>query len=168
MISCSHESWERNKHYTCDLYQISLLKPSDVNILPQFIGLVLGLQCSEVESHFFKKKSFMIPISVSGFITTITGMCMSMAIRFDNGFRLSEIGNLGSQSLTGPAHSSRLLDWTCYYRALLCQIYVINKDILQRSSRLCNWLYLRCLVPWINHLILACCKLDIIENAFFL
>ena len=49
-------------------------------------------------------------------------------------------------------------------------------------SRLCNWLPLWCLVPWINHLLPVCwstfwksslkwlwvCKFDIMENKFFI
>ena len=34
----------------------------------------------------------------------------------------------------------------------LCHILLLNLDILQGSFRLCNWLSLRRLVSWINHL----------------
>ena len=41
----------------------------------------------------------------------------------------------------------------------VCWICIPNYDILQGSSRLCNWLYLRylrCLVSWINNLTFVC------------
>ena len=38
----------------------------------------------------------------------------------------------------------------------LCHIYLLNLDNLQGSFRLCNWLSLWRLVPWINHLPPAC------------
>ena len=38
----------------------------------------------------------------------------------------------------------------------LCHILLLNLDILQGSFRLCNWLSLRRLVSWINHLPPAC------------
>ena len=38
----------------------------------------------------------------------------------------------------------------------LCHIQQLNLDILQGSFRLCNWLSLRRLVSWINHLPPAC------------
>ena len=60
---------------------------------------------------------------------------------------------------------------------------VLNLDILQGSFRLCNWLSLRRLVSWINHLPPACwstlwksnfkqqlgCRFDIMDNeSYFL
>ena len=41
-------------------------------------------------------------------------------------------------------------------RTPLCHILLLNLDILQGSFRLCNWLSLRRLVSWINHLPPAC------------
>ena len=41
-------------------------------------------------------------------------------------------------------------------RTPLCHILLLNLDILQESFRLCNWLSLRRLVSWINHLPPAC------------
>ena len=49
-------------------------------------------------------------------------------------------------------HSLWMLDWTCYLRTPLCHVQMFYWDILQGSSRLCNWLSLRCLVLWINYL----------------
>ena len=49
-----------------------------------------------------------------------------------------------------------ILDWTCYLWTPLCHVYIPYKDILQGSSRLCNWLSLRRLVSWINPLPPVC------------
>ena len=63
----------------------------------------------------------------------------------------------------------------------LCHIWLLNLDILQGSFRLCNWLSLRRLMSWINHLPPACwstfwksnfkqqlgCRFDIMDNIFF-
>ena len=38
----------------------------------------------------------------------------------------------------------------------ICGVLLLNLDILQGSFRLCNWLSLRRLVSWINHLPPAC------------
>ena len=65
------------------------------------------------------------------------------------------------------------------YRAEVEQL--LNLDILQGSFRLCNWLTLRRLVSWINHLPPACwstfwksnlkqqlgCRFDIMDNKSF-
>ena len=40
---------------------------------------------------------------------------------------------------------------TCYCRTSF-QIHIIILNILQGSSRRCEWLFLWCLLPWINHL----------------
>ena len=45
-----------------------------------------------------------------------------------------------------------IVDWTCHHQTHLCQIYILNWNVLQGSSKLCNWLSLQCLVPWNNHL----------------
>ena len=55
-----------------------------------------------------------------------------------------------------PGPSLRILDSTRYQRTPLCHILLLNLDILQGSFRLCNWLSLRRLVSWINHLPPAC------------
>ena len=39
---------------------------------------------------------------------------------------------------------------------LLVKIFILNLDILQGCSGICNWLSLRYLVPWINHLPSVC------------
>ena len=52
--------------------------------------------------------------------------------------------------------SLRILDSTRCQRTPLCHILLLNLDILQGSFRLCNWLSLRRLVSWINHLPPAC------------
>ena len=49
-----------------------------------------------------------------------------------------------------------ILDSTRCQRTPLCHILLLNLDILQGSFRLCNWLSLRRLVSWINHLPPAC------------
>ena len=61
-----------------------------------------------------------------------------------------------SLDVSTSGHSPWLLDWTCCLRTPLCHVYIPYKDILQGSSRLCNWVSLWCLVPWINHLPPAC------------
>ena len=43
-------------------------------------------------------------------------------------------------------------DWIICNDHLLHQIYVLNKDNQQGSSRLYNWFSLRCFGPWMNHL----------------
>ena len=53
-------------------------------------------------------------------------------------------------------HLAMISDSTWYHRTLLCHIWLLNLDILQGSFRLCNWLSLRRLVSWINHLPPAC------------
>ena len=55
-----------------------------------------------------------------------------------------------------PGPSLRILDSTRCQRTPLCHILLLNLDILQGSFRLCNWLSLRRLVSWINHLPPAC------------
>ena len=55
-----------------------------------------------------------------------------------------------------PGRSLRILDSTRCQRTPLCHILLLNWDILQGSFRLCNWLSLRRLVSWINHLPPAC------------
>ena len=47
---------------------------------------------------------------------------------------------------------SHLSDSTWCHRTPLCHIQLLNLDILQGSFRLCNWLSLRRLASWINHL----------------
>ena len=63
-----------------------------------------------------------------------------------------------SLDVSTPGHSPWILDGTCYLRTSFCHGYIPYLDILQWSSRLCNWLSLRRLVPWINHLHLVCCS----------
>ena len=63
---------------------------------------------------------------------------------------------LTSQDVFVPGPSLRILDSTRYQRTPLCHILLLNLDILQGSFRLCNWLSLRRLVSWINHLPPAC------------
>ena len=63
---------------------------------------------------------------------------------------------LTSQDVFVPGPSLRILDSTRCQRTPLCHILLLNLDILQGSSRLCNWLSLRRLVSWINHLPPAC------------
>ena len=63
---------------------------------------------------------------------------------------------LTSQDVFVPGLSLRILDSTRYQRTPLCHILLLNLDILQGSFRLCNWLSLRRLVSWINHLPPAC------------
>ena len=63
---------------------------------------------------------------------------------------------LTSQDVFVPGPSLRILDSTRCQRTPLCHILLLNLDILQGSFRLCNWLSLRRLVSWINHLPPAC------------
>ena len=55
-----------------------------------------------------------------------------------------------------PGPSFRISDSTWCHRTPLGHILLLNLDILQGSFRLCNWLSLRRLVLWINHLPPAC------------
>ena len=41
-----------------------------------------------------------------------------------------------SLDVSAPEHSLQIIDWTCYYRTPLWQIYNVGMDILLRSSRL--------------------------------
>ena len=63
---------------------------------------------------------------------------------------------LPSHDVFVPGPSLRILDSTRCQRTPLCHILLLNLDILQGSFRLCNWLSLRRLVSWINHLPPAC------------
>ena len=38
----------------------------------------------------------------------------------------------------------------------IAHIFILNKDIPQESSMLCNWLSLRCLLSWISHMSPVC------------
>ena len=83
-----------------------------------------------------------------------------------------------------PGASFRISDSKWCHRTPLCHIKLLNLDILQGSFRLCNWLSLRRLVSWINHLPPACwstfwksiskrqlgCRFDILDSisSFFL
>ena len=70
----------------------------------------------------------------------------------------SSSGSLNVQ-LTGSfrlGHSPCIFVWTCYLQTSLCHVYIPYYDILQGSSRFCNWFSLRRLVPWINHLSPVC------------
>ena len=60
------------------------------------------------------------------------------------------------QDVFVPGPFLRILDSTRCQRTPLCHILLLNLDILQGSFRLCNWLSLRRLVSWINHLPPAC------------
>ena len=51
-----------------------------------------------------------------------------------------------------PGPSFGISDSTWRHRSPLCNIKLFNLDIPQGSIRLCNWLSLRRLVSWINHL----------------
>ena len=63
---------------------------------------------------------------------------------------------LSCQDVFVPGPSLRILASTRCQRTPLCHILLLNLDILQGSFRLCNWLSLRRLVSWINHLPPAC------------
>ena len=52
----------------------------------------------------------------------------------------------------------------------LCHNHILIYDILLGSSRLCNWLALWCLVPWINYLPHVCCSTFwklVLNNSWF-
>ena len=59
-----------------------------------------------------------------------------------------------------------ILNRTCYFRTpfLSCSDYL--HDIMQGSSRFCNWISLRCLVPWIHHLP-PVCRSTFFRNLFW-
>ena len=61
-----------------------------------------------------------------------------------------------SLDVSTPGHSLWILDWTYYLRTHLWHVKILYYDILQGSSRLCNWFPLRRLVTWINHLPPVC------------
>ena len=63
---------------------------------------------------------------------------------------------LSPQDVSVPRLALRLPNWWWFYWTSLCHIYILNWDILQGSFRLCNWLSLRRLVSWINHLPPVC------------
>ena len=52
--------------------------------------------------------------------------------------------------------SFRILHLTFYHETTLCQFCSLNKAILQRSSRLCNWSSHWCLVQLLSHLLPVC------------
>ena len=94
-------------------------------------------------------------------MATIAGMftamiCFVLCIRPSYTGFLLVLHSPTSQDVSVPGLASRILDWTGFYRTSLCHIYIPYWDILQGSSRLCNWLSLRCLGPWINHLPPVC------------
>ena len=37
-----------------------------------------------------------------------------------------------------PGPCFKIFDWTCYHLSPWCQIFILSKDILQGSSRLCS------------------------------
>ena len=61
-----------------------------------------------------------------------------------------------SLDVSAPEHSLCILDWTCYLWTLLCHVLILYEHILQRSSMLCNWLSLWCLVSRVTHLHPVC------------
>ena len=72
-------------------------------------------------------------------------------------FRLSELGSFGPKCthLPGcfcPGACLGISDRACYHPTALCHVYFLYQDILQGSSQLCNWLSLRYMMPWVNHL----------------
>ena len=79
-------------------------------------------------------------------------------------FVLNNILILGIWCSTIPHLPGCFCPWTFFqnigfnmvHRTPLCHIKLLNLDILQGSFRLCNWLSLRRLVTWINHLPPAC------------
>ena len=44
-----------------------------------------------------------------------------------------------------------MMNWTCWYGPSLYQIYIRIYDILWGYFRVYNWLFLPCLMRWINH-----------------
>ena len=59
----------------------------------------------------------------------------------------------------GP--SLRMLDGTCYHWTRFRQIFIFKKDIIQGSSKLCNWFF-RCLISWINYLPHVCWSTSVV------
>ena len=57
-------------------------------------------------------------------------------------------------SVLGP--SLIITDCTSWQVNLFYWVYIPDQDILQGYFRLCDWLSLRCLVPWIKYLPSAC------------
>ena len=92
------------------------------------------------------------------------------------GIWCSTIPHLRGCFVSGP--SFRISDSTWCHRTPWCYIWLLNLDILQGNFRLCNWLSLRRLVSWINHLPAACwstfwksifkhqlgCRFDILDS----
>ena len=71
-------------------------------------------------------------------------------------YEFGVLQSLTSQDVSVPGPSFRISDSTWCHRTPLSHIQLLNLDILQGSFRLCNWLSLRRLVSWINHLPPAC------------
>ena len=92
---------------------------------------------------------------------TITRMFVTIAISIYN-IEISHTSDFlfcnpfASQDVFAPGPSFRTLDSTCHHWTPLCHIYIFGWDILQGSFRLCDWLSLRRLVSWINHLPPVC------------
>ena len=55
-----------------------------------------------------------------------------------------------------------ILDWTCYLQKPLFHAYNPYQDMLNVSTRLCNWFSLRWMVPRINHLPPLCIFMSLI------
>ena len=82
-------------------------------------------------------------------------MCTTVChVTYWYGWNMFYLQSQNSHFVPGP--SLRILDSTRCQRTPLCHILLLNLDILQGSFRLCNWLSLRRLVSWINHLPPAC------------
>ena len=90
------------------------------------------------------------------YIVTITGIFMAIIYLLIYTLLSLYISNSGSAKnsldVSAPGLSPWIFSWTCFLWTPLCHVYIPYSDILQRSSRLCNWLSLRRLVPWIKHL----------------
>ena len=83
---------------------------------------------------------------------TIIGIFMAIHYLLNYTLSFLQLSSSGSANaqLPGcfyPGHSPWILDWTCYLRTPLCHVCIPYWNIPQGSSRLCNWLSLRHLVP---------------------
>ena len=96
-------------------------------------------------------------ISIWNWLLLLGCLC-PWPFRLNHGFRLWEnkflwFCNFSSSGMFMPLGLyHKISDWTCHHRTPLCFPCILHYDIRQGSSRLCNWLSLWCMVPWINHL----------------
>ena len=143
---------------TCDIVHWSAAPHNRIdNRIGFWVYVVLGwmssgtpVTISWIELLYFIMIFIMIVVTITGIF-----MAINYLLIYTLGFLYISNSGYANAQLPGrfsPGHSHWILDWTCFLWTPLCHVCIPYKDILQGSSRLCNWLSLRRLVPWINHL----------------